>query len=261
MKRTRNGFTLIELLVVIAIIAILAAILFPVFAKAREKARQTTCVSNVKQMTMGIMMYKDDFDQTFPACQIGITDTFPGPDAGQWIGTAWDWQMLIYPYTKSMKISMCSSAYDGWGHSWANYGCNASIMGYDPNEWSGKWHDYVTIDGFSIKNDSAIATPAETYLIFDAGFTGMNWMSVYHPFSNHYIPGEGKLVAAGLLSNSWGGGDTSVNGNEYMNGRHNDGISMGFADGHAKWMKVDEACRAAVDAANGKKNSWDPTME
>ncbi len=64
----KRGFTLIELLVVIAIIAILAAIIFPVFAKAREKARQTTCVNNLKQIGNGIMMYTQDYDEMFPFC-------------------------------------------------------------------------------------------------------------------------------------------------------------------------------------------------
>src|ERR1700710_903646 len=66
MSRRRTGFTLIELLVVIAIIAILAAILFPVFASAREKARQTTCASNLKQIGLGVMQYQQDYDETFP---------------------------------------------------------------------------------------------------------------------------------------------------------------------------------------------------
>jgi len=69
MKRSRNGFTLIELLVVIAIIAILAAILFPVFARAREKARQTSCLSNLKQLSLAILMYAEDYDETLPYYQ------------------------------------------------------------------------------------------------------------------------------------------------------------------------------------------------
>ena len=62
----RSGFTLIELLVVIAIIAILAAILFPVFARARESARRTSCISNLKQLALGTMMYAQDYDETYP---------------------------------------------------------------------------------------------------------------------------------------------------------------------------------------------------
>lgn len=74
----RKGFTLIELLVVIAIIAILAAILFPVFAKAREKARQASCLSNIKQLSLGVVMYTEDYDQTYPPASYATTGTIPG---------------------------------------------------------------------------------------------------------------------------------------------------------------------------------------
>ena len=69
----RRGFTLIELLVVIAIIAILAAILFPVFARAREKARQTACLNNVKQLSLAVMQYTQDYDEILPACTTPAT--------------------------------------------------------------------------------------------------------------------------------------------------------------------------------------------
>ena len=79
----RRGFTLIELLVVIAIIAILAAILFPVFARAREKARQSSCLSNVKQLTLGILMYADDYDEKFPVQDYTVAAvTYPGGGTG-----------------------------------------------------------------------------------------------------------------------------------------------------------------------------------
>ncbi len=91
MKRCLNGFTLIELLVVIAIIAILAAILFPVFAQAREKARQTTCLSNLKQVGMGVVMYAQDYDETYPMGSFIL----PG------MAAAVTWQDLIEPYVKS----------------------------------------------------------------------------------------------------------------------------------------------------------------
>lgn len=97
----RSGFTLIELLVVIAIIAILAAILFPVFAKAREKARQSSCLSNVKQLMLGFMQYKQDYDERWPL--------------QFWNGAAWDpatsgyWGGEISPYVKNSQIFLCPS--------------------------------------------------------------------------------------------------------------------------------------------------------
>src|ERR1700753_3578344 len=87
--RTARAFTLIELLVVIAIIAILAAILFPVFAQAREKARQTTCLSNEKQIGLGIMQYVQDYDETYPQS----TD-----------GAYVQWYNMIQPYIKNGEL-------------------------------------------------------------------------------------------------------------------------------------------------------------
>ncbi|MCD6360485.1 MAG: prepilin-type N-terminal cleavage/methylation domain-containing protein [Armatimonadetes bacterium] len=89
-----RGFTLIELLVVIAIIAILAAILFPVFAKAREKARQTSCLSNVKQIGLSMMMYAEDYDE----CYMTVNHS-----------TGYDWFPPLYPYVKNRQIFRCPS--------------------------------------------------------------------------------------------------------------------------------------------------------
>jgi len=98
----RKGFTLIELLVVIAIIAILAAILFPVFARTRAKARQASCQSNLKQIGLAILMYIQDYDEQFP----GHTG---GPSS------AWDWPVALVPYCKNAQIFHCPSA-DISGH-------------------------------------------------------------------------------------------------------------------------------------------------
>ncbi len=110
--RRKDGFTLIELLVVIAIIAILAAILFPVFAKAREKARQSSCNSNVKQLGIAMLQYVQDYDEKFPPNYMGKWDD-PGLDpigldTGDGLNYHW-WDCRITPYLKSVQIWRCPS--------------------------------------------------------------------------------------------------------------------------------------------------------
>src|SRR5687768_46128 len=93
-QRAPAGFTLIELLVVIAIIAILAAILFPVFAKAREAARKSSCGSNVRQLSLGLMQYMQDYDEAFPRdIQSGVVG----------------WAEAIQPYVKNVAVMQCPS--------------------------------------------------------------------------------------------------------------------------------------------------------
>jgi prepilin-type N-terminal cleavage/methylation domain-containing protein/prepilin-type processing-associated H-X9-DG protein len=111
-KPRRCGFTLIELLVVIAIIAILAAILFPVFAKAREKARQTACLSNLKQLGLGVMQYVQDYDETFPYSRYYDSQ-----------GNMVPWPVAIYPYVKSAGVFKCPS----------NPAANSTILNGTPN--------------------------------------------------------------------------------------------------------------------------------
>ena len=104
----KNGFTLIELLVVIAIIAILAAILFPVFAKAREKARQSSCLSNFKQIGLAVLQYAQDYDERTPR----EYDNLVGKSAWEWCNTnQWtNYQDSVTPYIKNTQVFLCPSA-------------------------------------------------------------------------------------------------------------------------------------------------------
>jgi prepilin-type N-terminal cleavage/methylation domain-containing protein/prepilin-type processing-associated H-X9-DG protein len=116
MRKPRSGFTLIELLVVIAIIAILAAILFPVFARAREKARQSSCLSNLKQIALAVLMYAEDYDECLPYYQhpFGIA-----------------WYDDLQPYTKNSQLRVCPSKTQ-WnpGHAThkTGYGLNETVF-------------------------------------------------------------------------------------------------------------------------------------
>jgi len=139
----RAGFTLIELLVVIAIIAILAAILFPVFARAREKARQTSCLSNLKQLGLATDMYCQDYDECTPIAYSGVS---------WWYFT---WKERIFPYVKNYQIFNCPSAPTGEppDNGTGIYGVNAYF-----GETNG---GYVRL--------SQITSPAETFEIGENG--------------------------------------------------------------------------------------------
>src|SRR6476660_8145010 len=103
--RKQKGFTLIELLVVIAIIALLAAILFPVFARARENARKSACQNNLKQIGVGILQYTQDYDENYPPSR--VSNVFA---LGQGPNPQCPWQLTIHPYVKSVQIFRCPSS-------------------------------------------------------------------------------------------------------------------------------------------------------
>jgi len=142
----RRGFTLIELLVVIAIIAILAAILFPVFAKAREKARQSSCSSNVKQLVLGITMYQQDYSDTNCNLFLGTAKTVVDATTDGLVPTAYSWRSVIQPYLKNQGILTCPSAdralnmvtrrpsgCANWGGLQGSYGYNMTNVGGRPD--------------------------------------------------------------------------------------------------------------------------------
>jgi len=147
-KHSEQGFTLIELLVVIAILAILAAILFPVFARARENARRSSCQSNLKQLGLGFVQYVQDYDERTPLIYAGtnpVTVASVGT-ATTAIGAAseyWKWMDCIYPYVKSAQVYTCPS--DSRAVSYRTYVPRDSLSGAAT---SSSYGSYVATAGF-----------------------------------------------------------------------------------------------------------------
>ena len=175
--RKRTAFTLIELLVVIAIIAILAAILFPVFAKAREKARQVSCSSNMKQLGLAFMQYTQDYDETLPPCR--LMDGWVNPYYSNASNTC-DWKPLLQPYVKNTQIYRCPS------------NSNEDQSGADSSGRSGGfYHNYAyptrgadPSDGFgyqvgSTKSMAAIDSPSQVFQLVEWNGSGPDWNVFY----------------------------------------------------------------------------------
>jgi prepilin-type N-terminal cleavage/methylation domain-containing protein/prepilin-type processing-associated H-X9-DG protein len=204
--RPGRGFTLIELLVVVAIIAILAAILFPVFAQVREKARQTSCLSNLKQITTATLLYQQDYDGTLPLYTWDWLTYWCGgrPAAGQPFDKT---RGLIYPYLKSGDIQKCPS-YTG--------GENLGGTGYGINHWL----VFTTPTGYMVAPaaDAELTHPAETILFGDAGIPN---------FPTKGMTGETILIEPPL---GWTPSPT-------IDFRHQGFANFSFLDGHVKPIK------------------------
>jgi prepilin-type N-terminal cleavage/methylation domain-containing protein len=197
----RHGFTLIELLVVIAIIAILASILFPVFAQAREKARQTACLSNMKQISMGALMYRGDYDDTY--LPLGTIDPTL-PNSYRY------WPRLQEPYLKNKDIFSCPSRDDiKYDHTNPNGYLGSPVnVTYGQNYW-------IDSQSNSYKNDSTeagITRPAETILYAETGGAknrpSLGW---YLSFPSYYGGSTARTnVTYGFdyVNPATGGGDT-----------------------------------------------------
>lgn len=211
----RRGFTLIELLVVIAIIAILAAILFPVFAKAREKARQSSCLSNVKQISLAILQYAQDYDEALPMLY----------SSGTQVGLITSTQ----PYTKNFQVHDCPSAdvKSNTGYLGSmSYGYNALLINRDLGVRLG-----------------TIQRPAEVVLMADVLEDGWGPGRLANPSSQGAMmtdPDGSNCRACGGSHNSlWPTGTAPHTMRPGFNvlERHNGMANVGFADGHAKAMK------------------------
>lgn len=209
MFRRKTGFTLIELLIVIAIIAILAAILFPVFAQAREKARQTYCLSNVKQLALGVMIYAQDYDETVLPTQNDALVLWPD---------------ILYPYVKNNQIRVCLSdlgqptnpSPNGPGLLPPNsYGLNELTFEDDTDYLPGPPAPAYTL--------SAFTTPAATVMMGELGCQDDLVTSRPNAFK--------MVVPDDVLNDSYDGRPSA---------RHFTRCNLTFMDGHAKAMRDDQ---------------------
>jgi prepilin-type N-terminal cleavage/methylation domain-containing protein/prepilin-type processing-associated H-X9-DG protein len=251
-RRRSSGFTLIELLVVIAIIAILAAILMPVFARAREKARQASCASNLKQMGLALMMYGQDYDGFMPPSQLPST------------GLSFSWPTMVQPYIKNAQVFVCPSGERGTSSvSFASangvgggaytgvtvnsptpfnlcgdgtsipLGCVVPSLSYarnfipnqagswaTPGFYNGNKSGFVTTGTTLSVNDAAIEEPATTIHVFDAWTQNTGWGNSIRGVQQEIRTDRFPNYTASKVAN-----------------RHSDGFNAIFGDGHVKWVK------------------------
>lgn len=249
----RDGFTLIELLVVVAIIAVLAAILFPVFAQTRAKARQTVCLNNVKQMSLAVMMYVEDWDETFfSACNFGqpsplTTDTVCAFTAG--------FPISIVPYVKNTDSFHCPSD--------TNVGASGPTISYEAAggcgnygfAWRERWGQSPGIFagcGTPVTL-SIIPNPSSTIMMLCAPWSaeqsgsqeqasldvvGIERLTMSPPQAQQvWGCWMSVLCGPGFAGGVGSSEDTPMPMNLIV---HNGGTNFGFADGHAKWLRIEQ---------------------
>lgn len=227
------AFTLIELLIVIAIIALLAAILFPVFGRARENARRTSCLSNMKQLGLGLMQYTQDFDETMPTGGSQL-------DYAHWSAPnplPQTWRCFIFPYVKSYQVYACPS-----------------------NRYSGKFKvgDFTT-GTYQADHDGPGPFPIsyannKNAMPKDWRFPGMPISAIYNA-SQFIVLGESLEYYGALVLGRTAPTASVTNG---LFASHFGGANYTFADGHAKWMRPLQTVAAGSSSGNpaDPDNMW-----
>jgi prepilin-type N-terminal cleavage/methylation domain-containing protein/prepilin-type processing-associated H-X9-DG protein len=263
-RQKSSAFTLIELLVVIAIIAILAAILFPVFAQARAKARQTSCLSNTKQLNLGFQMYKQDYDESYPfwswwdSCprSEGATGASRNHFESLWINA-------IYPYTKNAGIYAClSDRYYLTSENTALYWWFAEDPPNAPPALQVSKYNMVQaltnvqlsmaaneplLNGtFGRPTDALVDRPADTLLLADGITSLICCQSGGRPDRSNAADPRHKYIMrrvayANQCDGTWWGGDQSYHNPKWDGSdctRHTAGANIGYADGHSKYQRA-----------------------
>jgi prepilin-type N-terminal cleavage/methylation domain-containing protein/prepilin-type processing-associated H-X9-DG protein len=217
------AFTLIELLVVIAIIAILASILFPVFAQAREKARQASCASNLKQWGSAFLMYAQDYDETLPAQTFGV-------------GYAVTWQIALDPYMKNNQVGLCPDMPTKLALS---RNITTTTKSYAMPDWSkGNANNADPVMPEAFRPLAQFSRVADTILLGEQ-YLNFGQMVFYPPSEDDYTlvgysrnpPSPARFEKVpGLPAPSYSNLDVPhAGGSEYL-----------FCDGHVKWLRPEQ---------------------
>jgi prepilin-type N-terminal cleavage/methylation domain-containing protein/prepilin-type processing-associated H-X9-DG protein len=262
-RKRSSAFTLIELLVVIAIIAILAAILFPVFAQARAKARQTSCLSNTKQLNLGFQMYKQDYDETFPFWSWWQSSPLSAGATGAGLNHFESlWMNAIYPYTKNAQIYACQSdrqfltSENSALYWWFSEGAPVSpalqvskygmVRELTQVQLSIGANEVLLNGDYGRPTDALCDRPAQTLLIADmangltAGPSGgrPDRTNANDPRHKYIMR---RVAYANHCDGTWWGGDQAFHNPAWdteVCTRHTAGSNIGFADGHSKWLRA-----------------------
>ena len=228
MKHRKSGFTLIELLVVIAIIAILAAILFPVFARARENARRSSCQSNLKQIGLGIAQYTQDYDEKFPL---------------QWNGFSWNdarltgWAMVVQPYLKSTQIYQCPSETTApMPDSVQPYKAPPDNQGYIDYSYNG----WLGIRSEGSASLALLTQSALTVMVCDSRGGGHHSDGSPADWIGTTLAMDDGMASGGISAHLATFADTTATQ------RHLEGQNFLFCDGHVKWYKGSNNTTSAV---------------
>lgn len=231
----RRGFTLVELLVVIAIIAILAAILFPVFARARENARRTSCLSNLKQLGLGFLQYTQDYDEAYPL------SSYPADNVS--------WTTSTQPYIKSLQIYRCpSDSAARWDNPVAPPTSNYYTTSYIMNAWFAGTQPYAKL--------SAVQAPSKVAVVVDAN-TDATQRDHFHPF--YWVNNDPDIAYSGFM-HGLTFDDAAGATKELALKRHLDTFNALFADGHAKAQRWSQVWYQ--DAPNGVyEGAFDPRQK